>query len=41
MNESIDFRLKKRILHSIYALIFLGALLLLSVVLENWTMIRP
>ena len=35
MEESIDFRLKKRILNSLYALAFLGALLLLSVVLER------
>lgn len=35
MEDSIDLRLKKRILNSIYALGFLGVLLLLSVLLEN------
>ncbi len=35
MEESIDFRIKKRILNSVYALGFLGVLLLLSVLLEK------
>ena len=39
MEDSIDIRLKKRIINSIYALAFLGALLLISVVLENWSSI--
>ena len=36
MEDSVEIRLKKRIINSIYALVFLGALLLISVVLENW-----
>lgn len=36
MEESIDFRLKKRIINSMYALMFLGGILLISVFLEKW-----
>lgn len=36
MDESIDFRLKKRIVNSLYALAFLSGILLISLLLEKW-----
>jgi hypothetical protein len=40
MGESIDLGLRKRIINSIYALSFLGALLLLSVLLEYLPLLK-
>ena len=40
MGTSIDLGLKKRIINFLYAITFLGTLLLLSVLLENLTLVK-